>query len=206
MLSILGINMNTFDFLVIISLIIFYILFLGRTVLLYKNGIKVWVIGTSTKKLFEIILENLLFPVLLLWSIFVVITALDINLPQTLSKYLINIFWLKYIGILFCYIGLIIFLLALISFGKAWRIGIDQQNSNDLITSGIFKHTRNPIFLFMDIYCMGITLIYPNIIFVVVTFCMIMGIHLQIIREEQFLINKFEEKYMEYKKQTRRYI
>jgi protein-S-isoprenylcysteine O-methyltransferase Ste14 len=58
----------------------------------------------------------------------------------------------------------------------------------------------------MDIYFMGITLIYPNIIFVVVTFCMIIGIHLQIIREERFLINKFEEKYMEYKKKTRRYI
>jgi protein-S-isoprenylcysteine O-methyltransferase Ste14 len=144
--------------------------------------------------------------VLILWSIFVVITALDVNLPQIISIYLINIFWLKYVGILFCYIGLIIFLLALISFGKAWRIGIDQQNSNDLITSGIFKYSRNPIFLFMDIYFMGITLIYPNIIFVVVTFCMIIGIHLQIIREERFLMNKFGEKYIEYKKQTRRYI
>jgi protein-S-isoprenylcysteine O-methyltransferase Ste14 len=198
--------MDIFDLLVIISLIIFYILFLGRTVLLHKNGIKVWVIGKGAKKLFEIILENLLFPVLILWSIFVVITALDVNFPQIITKYLLNIFWLKYIGILLCYIGLIIFLLALISFGKAWRIGIDQQNSNDLITGGIFKYTRNPIFLFMDIYFMGIALIYPNIIFVVITFCMIIGIHLQIIREEQFLLNKFGEKYMEYKKQTRRYI
>jgi protein-S-isoprenylcysteine O-methyltransferase Ste14 len=198
--------MNIFDYLLIISLVIFYILFIGRTVLLYKNGIKVLVIGTSTKKIFEIILENLLLPVLILWSIFVVITALNVNLPPIISIYLIDIFWLKYIGILFCYIGLIVFLLALISFGKAWRIGIDQNNSNDLITGGIFKYTRNPIFLFMDIYFMGITLVYPNIVFVVITFCMIIGIHLQIIREEQFLTNKFGKKYIEYKKQTRRYI
>ena len=198
--------MNVFDYLVITSLVIFYILFIGRTVLLYKNGIKVWVVGTSTKRLFEIILENLLFPVLILWSAFVIITALGINLPQIVSVYLINVFWLKYVGLLFCYGGLIIFLSALISFGKAWRIGIDPQNSNELITGGIFKYTRNPVFLFMDIYFTGITLIYPNIVFIVVTFCMLIGIHLQIIREEQFLINKFGEKYLEYKKQTRRYI
>jgi len=198
--------MNIYDYLVLISLVIFYILFIGRTLLLYKNGVKVWVIGTSAKKLFEIILENLLVPVLILWSAFIVITALGVNIPQIFSKYLINIFWLKYIGILFCYTGLIIFLSALISFGKAWRIGIDKENSNELITEGIFKYSRNPIFLFMDIYFMGIALVYPNIVFVLVTFCMIIGIHFQIIREEQFLINKFGEKYVEYKKRTRRYI
>ena len=56
--------MDIIDFFVIISLVIFYILFIGRTILLYKNGTKVWVIGSSSKKIFEIILENILFPVL----------------------------------------------------------------------------------------------------------------------------------------------
>ena len=50
--------MEMIDIFVIISLAIFYILFLGRTVLLYKKGIKVWVIGTSTKKISEINLEK----------------------------------------------------------------------------------------------------------------------------------------------------
>ena len=50
--------MKIIDILVIISLAIFYILFLGRTALLYKKGIKVLVIGTNTKKISEIILEK----------------------------------------------------------------------------------------------------------------------------------------------------
>jgi protein-S-isoprenylcysteine O-methyltransferase Ste14 len=200
-----GLKMNIFDILVIFSLAIFYVLFLGRTILLYKNGTKVWVIGTSTKKVFEIILENILFPVLILWSIFLVLITLDTDFPQIIVMHLLNIFWLKYLGIIMCYIGIIIFLLALIAFGKAWRIGIDEKYSNDLITRGIFKYSRNPIFLFMDIYFLGITLIYPNIIFILITFGVIIGIHLQIIREEKFLFSKFGEKYVIYKKQTRRY-
>jgi len=195
------------DILVIISLAIFYILFLGRTVLLYKKGIKVWVIGTSTKKISEIILEKILLPSSLLISfIFTIITALHIKLPTIISNYLINIIWIKYIGILFCYIGLIIFLLALLSFGKSWRIGIDENNSNELITNGIFKYSRNPIFLFMDLYFTGIMLIYPNIIFILLAIGTIIGIHSQILREENFLLIKFGEKYIKYKNQTRRYI
>jgi protein-S-isoprenylcysteine O-methyltransferase Ste14 len=198
--------MNIIDVFVIISLAIFYILFIGRTILLYRKGIKVYVIGTSTKKLLEIILENILFPVLLLWSIYITITALHINVPAIISNYLINIVWIKYIGIILCYVGLIIFFLALISFGKAWRIGIDEKNSNELITDGIFKYSRNPIFLFMDLYFIGIMLIYPNIIFSIITMCTVIGLHFQIVREEKFLENKFGEEYNEYKKQTRRYI
>lgn len=199
--------MNIIDIFAIISLAIFYILFLGRTILLYRNGIKVWVIGTSTKKISEIILEKILLPLALVISfIFIIITALHISLPAIISYNLINITWLKYIGIMFCYIGLIIFLLALISFGKSWRIGIDENNSNELITNGMFKYSRNPIFLFMDIYFVGIMLIYPNIVFILLAIGTIVGIHLQILREEEFLLKKFGEKYIEYKNKTRRYI
>lgn len=198
--------MAIIDILVIVSLTIFYILFIGRTVILYKKGIKVFVIGTSAKKLFEILLEKILMPVLVFWSIFVILSALHIELPAIISSFLINIVWLKYIGIILCFLGLIIFLLALISFGKAWRIGIDEDNSEELITTGIFKYSRNPIFLFMDLYFIGIMLIYPNIIFTIIAAGTIIGIHLQILREEKFLQNKFGIKYLEYKKQTRRYM
>jgi len=199
--------MDIIDILVIISLAIFYILFLGRTVLLYKKGIKVWVIGTSTRKISEIILEKILLPLALLISfIFTIITALHIKLPDIISNYLINLFWIKYIGIMFCYIGLIIFLFALISFGKSWRIGIDENNSNELITNGMFKYSRNPIFLFMDLYFTGIMLIYPNIVFILLAIGTIIGIHSQILREEKFLLNKFGERYIKYKNETRRYI
>jgi protein-S-isoprenylcysteine O-methyltransferase Ste14 len=194
------------DILVLIGLFLFYLLFFGRTIVLYRRGVKVWVVGTSSKTLFEIVLENILFPVLLLWSVFIVLTALNVHLPDAVSTFLLNVIWLKYVGILCCYAGLLIFLWALISFGKSWRIGIDEKHSNELITSGMFKYSRNPIFLFMDLYFFGIMLIYPNIVFVAVAICTIVGIHLQILREEKFLLKKFGEEYKKYTQQTRRYL
>jgi protein-S-isoprenylcysteine O-methyltransferase Ste14 len=199
--------MNSIDILALISLAIFYILMFGRTMLLYKKGVKVWVIGTSAGKISEIILEKMALPgALSISSVFIIITALHINLPAAISAYLIKITWIKYIGLLFCYTGLAIFLLALISFGKAWRIGIDETNSNELITSGIFKYSRNPIFLFMDLYFTGIMLIYPNMVFMILALGMIVGIHLQILREEAFLLKKFGGNYTGYKNKTGRYI
>jgi protein-S-isoprenylcysteine O-methyltransferase Ste14 len=206
LITIRGIKMDGIDVFVILSLAIFYALFIGRTVLLCAKGVKVWAIGTSAGKPLEKLLEIMLFPALLLWTVCVVVAALPITAPALLSTHLIKIGWIKYIGILFCYSGLAIFLLALISFGKAWRIGIDEKNSPELITGGIFRHSRNPIFLFMDLYFTGILLIYPNIVFVIMAVGAAIGIHLQILREEQFLQSKFGEAYREYKKRTRRYV
>jgi len=49
-------------------------------------------------------------------------------------------------------------------------------------------------------------LIYPNIVFTLLAIGTIIGIHSQILREEKFLLNKFGEKYIKYKSETRRYI
>lgn len=190
---------------VLLSLFLFYLLFLGRSVLLYRRGIKVWVIGTSSRTILEIILENILFPFLIAWSVFVVLTALNLPLPALFSKLLLKIDWLQYVGLVLCYLGLAIFGWALISFGKAWRIGIDEKNSNELITTGAFRFSRNPIFLFMDLYFIGMMLIYPNVILIVSAIAAVIGIHLQILREERFLLNRFGNSYVSYRSRTRRY-
>jgi protein-S-isoprenylcysteine O-methyltransferase Ste14 len=131
--------------------------------------------------------------------------ASNIRINYIVFEILFNVFLLKWIGVILCYAGIVVFLCALISFGKAWRIGIDETHSDELVTTGIFAVSRNPIFLFMDMYFMGILLIYPNILFIVATLCAIVGIHFQIIREEKFLLNRFGDKYAEYKRKTRRY-
>ncbi|MDR3172817.1 MAG: isoprenylcysteine carboxylmethyltransferase family protein [Treponema sp.] len=198
--------MDAAGILALISMVIFYVLFIGRTVLLYKKGVRVWVIGVSAKRPLEIILENILFPVLALWTIYVLLIIFHVELPYILSKSIFSIPALRYAGILLCYAGLIIFFMALLSFGKAWRIGIDEKNSNELITGGIFRYSRNPIFLFMDMYFTGMMLVYPTVILILTALGAAAGLHLQILREEKFLLEKFGEKYAEYKKHTRRYL
>ncbi|MDR2428236.1 MAG: isoprenylcysteine carboxylmethyltransferase family protein, partial [Candidatus Margulisbacteria bacterium] len=198
--------LNIPDILVLASLGIFGLLFLGRTILLQAQGVKVWVIGASAKKVSEKILESLLFPVLILWCLAVILTALHGGDKYFIFRILLEARWLKITGLFLCYGGLLLFLSALLSFGQAWRIGIDENNSPALVTTGIFKYSRNPIFLFMDLYFAGIALIYPGLFFILAALLVLPGLHLQILREEKFLQNKFGQEYSAYKASARRYL
>ncbi len=188
---------------ILILIFVFYVLFIGRSFLLMKKGVKVWVLSSS-KGIFGKIIESLLTPLLILWTTEIVLTA--IGKPLSKVSYFWNNIYIRYAGLTLCTLGLIIFFLALLSFGNAWRIGIDEVNSNELITGGIFSFTRNPIFLFMDMFFLGTFLVYPNIFFLLCFILIILSIHIQILREEKFLSIKFGQKYEEYKRQVRRYL
>jgi protein-S-isoprenylcysteine O-methyltransferase Ste14 len=194
--------MTTTNILILTSIVLFNALFIGRTVMLYRQGVTVWTIGTSSGNILERLLENILTPFLLLWNTLIIMAVFY---APFLSDLVLEVSWLKYAGIALCYCGLTIFLWALVSFGKSWRIGIDEKSSNELITTGAFRYSRNPIFLFMDMYFVGIMLAFPNVIIIILTVCSIVGIHFQILREEKFLKQKFGDKYYEYQQQTRRY-
>jgi len=192
------------NILVIASLIIFCILFIGRTISLQKSGIKVIVLGKNSEKIRDL-LENLTSPFLILWAILILFIAFNIEIP-IIFDIIVKNDYLQYIGIILCYIGIIIFLSALISFGNSWRVGIDDKNQGELVTTGIFKYSRNPIFLFMNIYFIGITLVYPTLTFILMTLIFVIGVHKQILNEEKHLLTIYKEKYQNYKKQTRRYL
>jgi len=188
--------------LVLISLGLFLILMIGRSVILAKKGIKVWVINKSSKSIMKRLIEILLVPGLLSFFTLIVTSATDIfTLPYIWEPHLTNI-----AGIILCNIGLVIFFGALLSFGEAWRIGVDEHNSDKLITSGLFRISRNPIFLFMDMYWLGITLVYPTVLFAALLVAFSVGTHLQIRSEEAFLRRKFGAEYEQYCKRTRRYL
>ena len=192
------------EILVIGSLLIFYILFIGRTITLSNSGIKVIVLGKVSNKINNL-LENSTLPFLILWTILILLISFNIKIPFIFDIIIKNSY-LPYIRLMLCYIGLVIFLIALISFGNSWRVGIDSSNQGKLVTTGIFKYSRNPIFLFMNIYFIGITLIYPTFLFIIMTLILIIGIHKQILNEEKHLSKTYKEDYQNYKKQTRRYL
>ncbi len=193
------------DIITIISLIVFYALFLGRSLFLTRKGITVFVLGTSSKSTKEKALELILMPALLLWTVMLVLVAFHTDLPTFFTDFKDNNIAWRWFGVFLCYLGLAVFALALHAFGRAWRIGIDEKNSNQLVTSGIFSLSRNPIFLFMHLYFLGIALIYPSLFFWLAFAIEIVSIHLQILREEKFLRLKFGAEYQDYCSQVKRY-
>ena len=97
---------------------------------------------------------------------------------------------MRILGVLLIASGLALFVLSLISSRNPWRIGIDTQSAGGLVTTGVFSLTRNPVFLFLDVYFLGSWLIYPNLFFGVFALVAVAGIHRQILEEERFLARK----------------
>jgi protein-S-isoprenylcysteine O-methyltransferase Ste14 len=126
--------------------------------------------------------------------------------PDSLFMHTIRKNYLRIPGIVLITLGLIIFISGIISFRNSWRIGIDKNSSDDLITTGIFSYTRNPIFLFINLYFIGTALIYPTLFFIVFAVISMSGIHYHIKAEERFLKSHYGKPYFDYLKKVRRYI
>jgi protein-S-isoprenylcysteine O-methyltransferase Ste14 len=47
-------------------------------------------------------------------------------------------------------------LLAQLSMGSSWRIGVDESERTELVTDGLFAWVRNPIFSFVWIFLVGL--------------------------------------------------
>ena len=78
---------------------------------------------------------------------------------------------------------------------------------NKLVTTGIFKYSRNPMYLGMILIIISTTIFYLNYYSVTTPFIFFFWINrFQIKREEIFLKEKFGKEYLFYKSKTRRWI
>lgn len=200
--------MDKINIAMIISVALLYLLLVGRTAMLMRQGIKPFVLGKGKKGINRLIEISFLIG-LVIWSSETIFNSLHIKYhfsPDIFNNYLFNIAIFKVIGIILIFVGTIIFISALISFGKSWRIGIDKNNAGKLITKGIFSITRNPIFLYINIYFLGTFLVYSNLFFLITMILVFIGVHFQILQEEKFLLSYYGNEYREYIRKVRRYI
>ncbi|MEW6104467.1 MAG: isoprenylcysteine carboxylmethyltransferase family protein [bacterium] len=171
------------------------------------KGIKPFVLGIGKKGL-QALLEISFFFGLVIWTLEVIRSSFNLDFhifSEVLYTALFQIIPLKIVGVIFIVLGFVIFIWALISFGSSWRVGIDKQRPGQLVISGIFKITRNPIFIFLDLYFVGTWLIYTNLFFLISSVLVMVGIHYQILQEEKFLITQYGDEYRNYMKKVRRY-
>ena len=103
-------------------------------------------------------------------------------------------------------LGDLIFLLSVLCMKDSWRAGIPDQEYTELVTSGIYRFSRNPAFLGFDFMYIGVMLMYCNLLTVPLTVFAIVMLHLQILQEERYLEETFGEAYREYKRHTFRYL
>ena len=126
--------------------------------------------------------------------------------PYLLPAGYLNSSTVQSIGIAMCLLSCFWTVIAQIQMGNSWRIGIDNNKSTDLIVSGLFKVSRNPIFLGMIFTLIGFFLMLPNAVTLLVMVTGYILIQIQIRLEEEFLLKQHGRKYEEYKLNTRRLI
>jgi len=105
--------------------------------------------------------------------------------------------------------GILIFVNPVLQFIKSKTTvnPIQFEEVNKLVTSGIFKYSRNPMYLGMLMIVLSTSIFYLNIYSILTPLLFILWINkFQIKREEEFLIEKFGDEYLSYKKKTRRWI
>jgi len=103
-------------------------------------------------------------------------------------------------------IGLMI--LCQIDMGKSWRIGIPEEieESQSLITGGVYGYSRNPIYVAILVFLIGAAVLVPGpltILSVIGTY-LLLGPVVQ--REETFMEKAFGDEFRHYKKHVRRWI
>tara|TARA_Y100000768_G_scaffold170830_1_gene127851 strand:+ start:184 stop:627 length:444 start_codon:yes stop_codon:yes gene_type:complete len=122
---------------------------------------------------------------------------------------LINIPLQLEISIFILSAGVLIFVNPVLQFIKSKTTvnPIQFEEVNKLVTSGIFKYSRNPMYLGMLMIVLSTSIFYLNIYSILTPLLFILWINkFQIKREEEFLIEKFGDEYLSYKKKTRRWI
>src|SRR5688572_20104254 len=88
----------------------------------------------------------------------------------------------------------------------SWRIGIDKETKTELVITGLFAFSRNPIFFGMIMALAGLFLTTPNALTGVFLILGYVLIQIQIRLEEEFLGKEHGQKYLAYKKKVRRLI
>jgi protein-S-isoprenylcysteine O-methyltransferase Ste14 len=137
---------------------------------------------------------------------FYTVFAAAFNLPLVSTQTFFQSEVIAWVGVLLCFVGLVLLLLSLVSFGKSFRVGIDVDHADKLVTTGIFAFSRNPIYVAFGFVLLGQFLVFPNWILLVYLVAGIWLFHRQVLREEAFLRNHYGQDYAEYCQRVRRYL
>jgi len=180
-------------------IIVFFILAFAvkniKTYLSTGNSIR----GKSLKLTLSILLSSMIYVLLLL------------RLILDEAKWFVELDLLqdpiiRYVGYGLVFIGFILGILALVAMRNSWRVGIKYDQKTELVTTGIYRISRNPYFLSYDLLITGYVLLFPSILLIILLIALGIIFHRMILEEEQYLVKTHGESYLEYKNRVNRYI
>ena len=113
--------------------------------------------------------------------------------------------WLRIAGLIIAALGVALFITAMLTMRDSWRAGVSKDKT-ELVTSGVFKISRNPAFLGFDLMYLGVLMVFFNWVLLIFSAFAILTLHLQIVNnEEDAMLLAFGDEYLNYKKKVNRY-
>ena len=109
-------------------------------------------------------------------------------------------------GFVLLLVSLVWTIVAQAQMGNSWRIGIDTEHRTELVQTGVFKLSRNPIFVGMIVTLLGLFLVIPNVGTLIALLVGTILIGIQVRLEEEYLTSTHGDKYNEYRRNVRRWI
>lgn len=186
------------NYLAALTIVLILGMVLARIALMSANGIKAFRFGETDRT------DFLIPPFALLY--FYLVFAQAFHWPSISRQEFLPFEAVGWIGVALCLAGLLLLLWSLVSFGRSFRVGIDEDSPDRLVTTGVFALSRNPIYVAFAVILLGQFLIFSNWILLAYLGAGFWLFHRQVLREEKFLNKQYGQAYADYCQRVRRYL
>ena len=185
-------------YIAVLTIVLMLAMVVIRVRLMKRQGIEAFQFGKIDRK------DFLIPPIALFY--FYTVFANAFNLPLVSTHEIFHSEVISWFGVFFCVAGLLLFLWSLVSFGQSFRVGIDIDHPDKLVTNGAFAYSRNPIYVAFAFILLGQFLIFSNWILLLYLGAAIWLFNRQVLREESFLKQHYGAEFSAYCNRVRRYI
>lgn len=189
-------------------MVLFFLVFFGRGAVMRLRKQANAMPSNEGKRPLSLVIEKSFIFVWTAFAVYVTAYARHIDslmVPAVLHTKILDSQIAQIAGAVMIVVGYIFFIWALASMSESWRMGVDYKNPGSLITNGAFRVSRNPVFLFFDIYFIATFLINGTWFFLILAVYAILAEHFQILQEEASLVKIHGQPYLDYKNRVRRY-
>jgi protein-S-isoprenylcysteine O-methyltransferase Ste14 len=112
---------------------------------------------------------------------------------------------LRTAGAVLLFGGLVLLVTAQLDLGASWRIGIEEGARPGLVTTGLYRFCRNPIYLAFAIVMLGYMMLLPTLLSLIMLIATYAGFRQQTLREEEYLMRTYGEAYRDYTSRVGRF-
>ena len=104
-------------------------------------------------------------------------------------------------------LGVALIATAIADMGPSWQMGFDQTvPEHGLVRTGVFRLSRNPIYLGLDLLFIGWLLVLPTLLSAIILVGVALGVRRQAIDEEEYLQRTYSSEFRVWASEVGRFV